>query len=608
MPHPVQDPGGDERLRLIRGRPRTPTGANGGPLFIPRSPRAPHLVGASVGFAGIVSLFSAASAPMHERFAPLTVVVPLSVRTNANSVAALTGLGLLVVAGGLWRRQRLAWWVSLGLLVLAGISHVLKDLDVITAALVLGLAVTLVVNRDEFDARPGPGSVRRAIVTLPLLAGVVWGFGALAILTHARDFMPHPGFWEALSAAARGAIGLAPGIASDAGESRWILGLLPILGVVAAVSAFALVLRPVVEGLRRSAADADVAEDIVRRHGSDTLSYFALRHDKSYFFCGDGFVAYRYLWNLGLVSGDPVCAPDARADVMEAFVRHARGMGWGVAVLAGSEEMEPVYRRLGLRPFYLGDEAVVDPRTFSLEGRWIRKVRQSGHRLTRGGYTIDYVSDSDVDPDLRDALDAVTASWRGRAPERGFTMSMDRLPSPQDPDALTVVARDPGGRAQGYLHLVPCYGSERGFSLDQMRRRPDTPNGLMEWLVADTTMELGRRGAARFSLNFAVRGRIFDDQLRLTVIQRIEAKLLGWLNPFFQLERLWAFNDKFGPVWRPRFIYYEAPLSLPRVILAYLEAEAFLRLPLIGTNGRLRQRMARGSQQQRSHRRPTIQP
>jgi lysylphosphatidylglycerol synthetase-like protein (DUF2156 family) len=543
---------------------------------------------------------------MHERFAPLTVVVPLSVRTNANSVAALTGLGLLVVAGGLWRRQRLAWWVALGLLVLAGISHVLKDLDVITAALVLGLAVTLVVNRSEFDARPGPGSVRRAIVTLPLLAAVVWGFGALAILTHAEDFTPRPGIWLALTAAARGAVGLDPGITSHAGESEWILGLLPILGVVAAVAAFALVLRPVVEGLRRSAAAADVAEDIVRRHGSDTLSYFALRHDKSYFFYDDGFVAYRYLWNLGLVSGDPVCAPESREELMEAFVRHARGMGWGVAVLAGSEEMEPAYRRLGLRPFYLGDEAILDPRTFNLEGRWIRKVRQSSHRLARSGYTLDYRSDADIDPDLRDALDAVTASWRGRAPERGFTMSMDRLPSPQDPDALTVVARDADGRAQGYLHLVPCYGDEPGFSLDQMRRRPDTPNGLMEWMVAETAMEVGRRGAARFSLNFAVRGRIFDDQLHLTVLQRVEARLLGWLNPFFQLERLWAFNEKFHPQWRARFIYYEAPLSLPRVVLAYLEAEAVLRLPLIGTNGRLRRHTARTPLPNRSRSRPTV--
>jgi hypothetical protein len=38
----------------------------------------------------------------------------------------------------------------------------------------------------------------------------------------------------------------------------------------------------------------------------------------------------------------------------------------------------------------------------------------------------------------------------------------------------------------------------------------------------------------------------------------------------------------------PRYIYYEAALSLPRVVLAYLEAEGFLRLPLVGARGRLR--------------------
>jgi len=541
---------------------------------------------ALVGLAGTVSLLSAASAPMHTRFLPLTNIVPLAARYGAASVTALAGFGLLVVAGGLARRQRIAWWVAISLLLIVGLSHLAKDLDVPSAGLSLGLAVVLFVNRAEFDARPGPGSIRRAFLTLPLFFGVVWGFGVIAIFTHARDFVPAPTLGMAMVEASRGIVGLPTGLISAQGDAKWILALLPILGVMAAVAAFAALLRPVVEGLRRSPADADAAADIVRRHGSDTLSYFALRHDKSYFFEGDGFVAYRYLWTLGLVSGDPVCEPGERERTMEAFVQHARGMGWGVAVLAGSEGMEPVYRALGLRAFYLGDEAILDPRTFSLEGRPIRKVRQSGHRMTRAGYTLQFLRDTAVDPDLRDALDGVTRSWRGRAPERGFTMSLDRLPSPTDPDAITVVARDAQGRAQGYLHLVPCYGNEPGFSLDQMRRRPDTPNGMTEWMVSETALELGRRGASRFSLNFAVRGRIFDDHARLSLWQRGEAKLLTWLNPFFQLERLWAFNDKFDPQWVPRFIYYEAPQSLPRVVLAYLEAEAFLRLPLIGARGR----------------------
>jgi lysylphosphatidylglycerol synthetase-like protein (DUF2156 family) len=259
-------------------------------------------------------------------------------------------------------------------------------------------------------------------------------------------------------------------------------------------------------------------------------------------------------------------------------------------VLAGSEEMGPLYRELGLRGVYLGDEAIIDPRSFSLEGRPIRKVRQSCHRMQRAGYRLELMPDTEIAPDLQDALDRVAAEWRGRAPERGFTMSLDRLPSPVDEDALTVVARDPDGRAQGYLHLVPCYGEAPGYSLDQMRRRTDTPNGLTEWMVAQTALELGRRGVARFSLNFAVRGKLFDGSAPLTTLERGEAALLRRLNPFFQIERLRDFNAKFFPSWTPRFIYYEAALSLPRVVLAYLEAEGFLRLPLVGTRGHLRRR------------------
>ena len=47
----------------------------------------------------------------------------------------------------------------------------------------------------------------------------------------------------------------------------------------------------------------------------------------------------------------------------------------------------PVYRRAGLRAWYIGDEAIVRPATFSLDGRPIRKVRQSVSRLEKSGYT-----------------------------------------------------------------------------------------------------------------------------------------------------------------------------------------------------------------------------
>jgi lysyl-tRNA synthetase class 2 len=114
-------------------------------------------------------------------------------------------------------------------------------------------------------------------------------------------------------------------------------------------------------------------------------------------------------------------------------------------------------------------------------------------------------------------------------------------------------------------------------------------------MVAQTALELARRGCARFSLNFTVRRRLFIEEARLSVVQRMEAAVLGWLNPFFQIERLGHFNEKFSPTWRPRYIYYEAPISLPRVLLAYLEAEELLRIPFVGARARLKTRLRRRS-------------
>ena len=554
----------------------------------PRATRAPRLIAIFVALAGLLTLLSAALAPVRGRFEILSSPLPLAVRTGATSVAALAGFGLLIIAGALARRQRRAWWIALVLLTVAGVSHVLKDIDVFAAGVSLGMAVVLVTARHEFDARPGPASLRRAFVALPVLAAVAWAFGTIAILGHAGGILPHPSVGSAAASSLRGLVGLPMGVTVVGRTGRWIPGLLPLLGVAVLVFAFAVAFRPVVEGVRRTPGDAARALDLVRRFGSDTLAYFALRADKSCFFLGDAFVSYLYLWNLGLVSGDPIGTPADAPRAIEAFVRHARGQGWGVAVLAGGIEHADVYARLGLRGFYLGDEAILDPRSFSLQGRPIRKVRQSCHRLEREGYTLEFVFDTDVGPDLREALAAVSRSWRGRAPERGFTMALGRGPSPQDSDCLTVVARDAGGRAEGYLHLVPCFGVEPGYSLDQMRRRPDTPNGLTEWMVAMTAVELGRRGAARFSLNFAFLGALFRNETHLSPLQRSEVAVARRLNPYFQIESLHEFNAKFFPTWKPRYVYYEPPLSLPRVALAFLEAEAFLRLPLIGTRGRLR--------------------
>ena len=129
---------------------------------------------------------------------------------------------------------------------------------------------------------------------------------------------------------------------------------------------------------------------------------------------------------------------------------------------------------------------------FSLEGRSIRKVRQSVTRLRKAGFVAELLEVASLDPETAREVELVLERGREGAPERGFSMAMDSI-GRHEQDTLVIVARDGGGAVRGVLHFVPCYGRP-AMSLSFMRRDPGTPNGLTEFLVASAVELLRERG------------------------------------------------------------------------------------------------------------------
>ena len=257
-------------------------------------------------------------------------------------------------------------------------------------------------------------------------------------------------------------------------------------------------------------------------------------------------------------------------------MRVAHAKGWRVAVAGAASEALEDYAALGFKSMYLGDEAVIRPAEFSLDGRAIRKVRQSVSRLEKSGYRGRVLSTADADEALRRELRAVSEEWRGNWPERGFTMAMDALFL--YPDTVLAVAVAPDGSVGGFLQLVPSPASE-GYSLASMRRRSDTPNGLMEYLITETVAWAREHAVTELSLNFAV----FADFLRADEARAALTRVMRWVllkgDRLFQLERLHSFNRKFFPHWRRRYFCFERWSDLPLAGLAYLHAESLLTPP-----------------------------
>ena len=114
-------------------------------------------------------------------------------------------------------------------------------------------------------------------------------------------------------------------------------------------------------------------------------------------------------------------------------------------ITAASDRHLAACRKLGLRVLRIGDEAVVDAQTFSLEGRSIRKVRQSIARVKRHGWRVEVVDDREVSAALERELAEAEADWRSRQRRLiGFAMTLGRLAGADERDGgVYVLGRDP---------------------------------------------------------------------------------------------------------------------------------------------------------------------
>ena len=539
-----------------------------------------RIAGGVLGVAGLVNLLSAITPPARGRLDTLHDLVPASVGTTASAVVAAFGIALLLLGRGVRRGQRHAWALALIIMGLSAVLHVVKGLDVEEAAAALAAFAYLVASRDAFTAPADRPSVGRAFATLAF-----GGVTAMIVGTATALWIPdqtHMSVGRAFLAVAERLAGV-DSIAIPARRDRYLTPTLAGVGLALACTAGWLVFRPVVRRRITSSDEWKRARDIVRRHGGDTLAYFALRDDKEHWFCDDTLIAYAVHNGVCLVSPDPIGPASQRRSAWRAFRQHADEHGWTIAVMGAGEEWLPIYRASGMRDLYVGDEAIVDVRRFNLEGGRMKGVRQAVNRMAKYGYRVDFQDPAHLPADLEQKLRGLMSESRRGEVERGFSMTLGRVFSPQDEGLLLAVCVGPDGEPAAFCQYVPA-SDIHGYSLDLMRRSEGDEhwNGLTDFVVVRTIEYLREHDHHGLGLNFAVMRSVLAHETGEGIGHRIERWMLGWLSDSMQIESLWKYNAKFDPDWHPRYAVYDSAETFLTSAIAVAKAESFWELPLIG--------------------------
>jgi lysyl-tRNA synthetase, class II len=535
----------------------------------------PRLLGWLVAGAGLADLASA----LVPRLGGLAWLAPPVLSPAAHILLVPSGVVLLITARGLARGSRRAWQLATGLLGLSVLLQLLRGPDY--AAAILGglLAIALVARRADFRylgdpaARPSALARLAGLLALALLYGVaaLWAYRTAAGLPFSasaalRDTL------RAMAGRVPADVDLLPGEFAE-----WFPLSVLSIAVTGVIWAAAVWLRPWRQRLSPDRRRREQVAGLVRRWGSDTLAPFALRSDKEWFISGQTVIAYRAVRGIALVSGDPIGPPAETGPALREFLGFAQARGWRTAILGASQAGADGCRELGMHPLYHGDEAVIDPAAFSLDGRSMRATRQAVHRLQRKGYTAEVIMAGSAGPAVRAELARVEAAWLRGAPRKGFSMELDSLFGLDGADAAFVIGRDEAGRVSGFLHLAACPASH-SLSLSTMPREPGTPNGFTAWLITEAVRWARDAGYGCLSLNFSPFAALLAAEADLPPARRMQRRALIRLKGALslQLDNLLRFNAQFGPQWQHRYLVLQAWTDLPRVAVAAMAAEGYL--------------------------------
>jgi phosphatidylglycerol lysyltransferase len=498
-------------------------------------------------------------------------VVSHAQRLHAQSLTVVIGFFLIMLSYGLARGKRHAWFITLLLSLLsASLLPTMRSHTILVTVGALLVVILLAIFAPFFQAKSDPPSALRGYVALLLGLGIVISYAFSGLLAFYNDF-------DALIDRF-GIEGLIPRLLVSAHlhlphntPVEFFSDALPLLCVSAVIYGMIQLFRPVAAVLLPDTEERRKVVEMTHLYGKNSISYFALDTDKSYFFSSSGKAVLSYVLqgSTAVVAGDPIGPDSEMTIILREFMTFCQQQDWTIVFWQIRAELMSLYRSAGLHLLKIGEDAIIHAASFTLKGGAMANVRTSAKRAEKEGLGVVFYHGQVTDYEQLAQMESISRYWltsKGGS-EMGF--SMGHFDPQGDPEQLYALAVDQHNKVHAFVSFVPIYG-RNGWGLDLMRRAELAAPGTMELLLARSIEYMKSRGMETVSLGLAP----------LSDINKEDETFLGSSIDFLsnrfgnpdKNRSLCNFKKKFQPGWESRYLVYSDALSLPKIGIALYQA------------------------------------
>jgi len=504
-------------------------------LFDSATKAIPRLFAAAMFTAGVLLLIAVltpidpAVMPVVRRWLPLQVV------EISHVAGTVIGVLMLFLARGLWERIDSAWYMAISLFCLGAVFSLTRELAVLPAVMLGLCALLLIPCKGAFNRRSQLMSLAInplwAILPLAALGVIVWiGFYVYSHIPYAHSMWIDFGYHAAVPRFLRGLVAM--------GATVGLIGLYRLFGI-------ANRLPPMPDD-----EDMDQLREVVAT-ASNPQAWLALLRDKHILWneARTAFLMYGVSGKQWVVMGEPVGEPSAAEPLFWTLKEMASLRNARLSIYQVGPKLLPLMIDLGLRPFKIGEEALVDVQAFDLAGKKGYGFRQTLKRFEALEAEFAVVAPEDVDA-LMPELKVVSDGWlkSKNAREKRYSLGCFK---PEYMRLTPVAVVRLNGKVMAFANLWPTR-DKAVLTLDLMRYDPASPPSIMEYLFLRLIGWARDNGYLHFSLGLAPLAGIEAKPLS-GAWNKIAAVIYQLGGEVYNFQGLRAYKEKFRPQWEPRY-------------------------------------------------------
>ncbi|MCC9070714.1 phosphatidylglycerol lysyltransferase domain-containing protein [Flavobacterium sp. F-65] len=516
-------------------------------------------------FLGIINIISVLTPAISGRLMELKGFLPLEAIHLSNYLVFTSGLFLLVTSSFMLKGLKMAWWFGLGLSIISLIGNLTKAIDFEESTLALLVCISLIATRKEYYVKTNPRLRLLGLQTavLSVIAVLIYGIVGFYFLDKKHfniDFSIGQSIRYTLqNYFLLGSYDLVP---LD-NFSKHFLASIKISGFISFVFLIYTLIKPYISKNSVTTAEKEIANELLEKYGNSSLDYFKTYFDKLLFISqnNDAFLAYRISGNFAVVLENPVAKNEAEIKqcIIE-FDNYCYEAGLKSMYYRIPEENLEIYKSLGKKYFFIGQEGVVDLTTFNLEGASKKSLRNGLKKINdlqlKTAINLPPIKDG-----LLQKIQSVSDEWLEQTGRKEILFSQGIFLWDELKKQTIITIENSEEKIIAFLNIIPDYTKGEG-TYDLIRKSTDAPNGIIDFILIELFNHLKSQNFTAVNIGLAPMSGIENP----TTIQEKSMKYVyEKVKSFSHYKGLRDFKEKFSPSWHNQYIVFTDDYDLIQI-------------------------------------------